>query len=430
MLCHLPAFRQERRPAPSSHHAKPPFEIAPGVFVEAPNPRESGTNWEQHGSIRTKLRGTGRSGWWLDLVKDQGRPSVRRLPAGKVGGELGDQGGPRLRGLGQAGADRPGACGPGTASADAARRSGALGSGRNAGAAPGERDLAPRRALFFFAAELGPPVILVVGLHRGPAGEPSSGGRGRPAGRWRQAGGGDSRPSGYYAGGGARPAAGQERSAMAAPIAGRKQILRRVQGQAGRAVRRVGRVWDQLNREGIPGRPRCNCRAASCGRLGACAGVRRPGGLQGAHGTPPGPRRKARPEDLVNRDFAPDAPDRAVGSGTSPSCPPGRATAYTALVIDAFLPGLIGRVAHTPPSHSTDLVLDAAGDWRSTYRARHGRQGWPGPDPPQRRRQRVPVDPVTAPELAGRGANRARPVRVRRRCPMTTRWPRASVRAV
>ena len=73
-----------------------------------------------------------------------------------------------------------------------------------------------------------------------------------------------------------------------------------------------------------------------------------------------------RPEDLVNRDFAPDAPDRlqlvdftfvATWAGT----------AYTALVIDAFSRLIAGW--RTAVSHSTDLVLDAL-VMAVTYRAR------------------------------------------------------------
>ena len=75
-----------------------------------------------------------------------------------------------------------------------------------------------------------------------------------------------------------------------------------------------------------------------------------------------------RPEDLVNRDFAPDAPDRlqlvdftfvATWAGT----------AYTALVIDAFSRLIAGW--RTAVSHSTDLVLDAL-VMAVTYRARQG----------------------------------------------------------
>src|SRR5438477_33386 len=53
---------------------------------------------------------------------------------------------------------------------------------------------------------------------------------------------------------------------------------------------------------------------------------------------------QGRPEDLVNRDFAPDAPDRLwVVDFTF--VPTWAGTAYTALVIDAFS-RLIARVAH------------------------------------------------------------------------------------
>jgi putative transposase len=70
----------------------------------------------------------------------------------------------------------------------------------------------------------------------------------------------------------------------------------------------------------------------------------------------------------VNRDFAPDAPDRlqlvdftfvATWAGT----------AYTALVIDAFSRLIAGW--RTAAHHRTDLVLDAL-VMAVTYRARQG----------------------------------------------------------
>ena len=75
-----------------------------------------------------------------------------------------------------------------------------------------------------------------------------------------------------------------------------------------------------------------------------------------------------RPEDLVNRDFAPDAPDRLwVVDFTFVSTWAG--TAYTAFVIDAFARLITGW--RTAASHSTDLVLDAL-VMAVTYRARQG----------------------------------------------------------
>ena len=70
----------------------------------------------------------------------------------------------------------------------------------------------------------------------------------------------------------------------------------------------------------------------------------------------------------MNRDFAPDAPDRLwVVDFTFVSTWAG--TAYTALVIDAFARLIAGW--RTAASHSTDLVLDAL-VMAVTYRARQG----------------------------------------------------------
>ena len=75
-----------------------------------------------------------------------------------------------------------------------------------------------------------------------------------------------------------------------------------------------------------------------------------------------------RPADLVNRDFAPPAPDRLwVVDFTFVATRAG--TAYTAFVIDAFARLIAGW--RTAASHSTDLVLDAL-VMAVTYRARQG----------------------------------------------------------
>ena len=80
-----------------------------------------------------------------------------------------------------------------------------------------------------------------------------------------------------------------------------------------------------------------------------------------------------RPEDLVNRDFAPDAPNRLwVVDFTFVSTWAG--TAYTAFVIDAFSRLIAGW--RTAASHDTGLVLDAL-VMAVTCRARQGRR-WPG----------------------------------------------------
>ena len=88
--------------------------------------------------------------------------------------------------------------------------------------------------------------------------------------------------------------------------------------------------------------------------------------LQGAHHTF---RSGAGPAgDLVNRDFAPDAPDRLwVVDFTFVSTWAG--TAYTAFVIDTFARLITGW--RTAASHSTDLVLDAL-VMAVTYRDRQG----------------------------------------------------------
>ena len=82
-----------------------------------------------------------------------------------------------------------------------------------------------------------------------------------------------------------------------------------------------------------------------------------------------GPRPVAGPAgDLVNRGFAPDAPDRLwVVDFTF--VPTRAGTAYTALVIDAFARLITGW--RTAANHSTDLVLDAL-VMAVTYRARQG----------------------------------------------------------
>ena len=88
-------------------------------------------------------------------------------------------------------------------------------------------------------------------------------------------------------------------------------------------------------------------------RLGL-RGVRR-GGWKEPRTTVPDPSQDRR-ADLVNRDFAPPAPDRLwVVDFTFVATWAG--TAYTALVIDAFDRLTAGW--RTAASYSTDLVLDA-----------------------------------------------------------------------
>jgi len=122
-------------------------------------------------------------------------------------------------------------------------------------------------------------------------------------------------------------------------------------------------VWDQLNREGIAA---ARCTVERLMRKLGLRGVRR-GGWKKPRTTVPDPSQR-RPADLVNRDFAPPAPDRLwVVDFTFVATRAG--TAYTALVIDAFARLIAGW--RTAASHSTDLVLDAL-VMAVTYRARQG----------------------------------------------------------
>ena len=106
----------------------------------------------------------------------------------------------------------------------------------------------------------------------------------------------------------------------------------------------------QLNREGIPA---ARCTVERLMRKLGLRGVRR-GGYKVRTTVPD--LLQDRPPDRVNRDFAPDAPDRLwVVDFTY--VPTWSATAYTALVIDAFSRLIAGW--RTAASHSTGLVLDA-----------------------------------------------------------------------
>ena len=122
-------------------------------------------------------------------------------------------------------------------------------------------------------------------------------------------------------------------------------------------------MWDQLNREGIAA---ARCTVERLMRQLGLRGVRR-GGWEKPGTTVPDPSQD-RPEDLVTRGFAPDAPDRLwVVDFTFVSTWAG--TAYTAFVIDAFSRLITGwRTAAQP---RTGLVLDAL-VMAVTYRARQG----------------------------------------------------------
>jgi len=163
-------------------------------------------------------------------------------------------------------------------------------------------------------------------------------------------------PSGYYAARARPPPARAVRDAAL-----EKQILR-VWKDSGE---RYGawKVWDQLNREGIAA---ARCTVERLMRKLGLRGVRR-GGWKKPRTTVPDPSQR-RPADLVNRDFAPPAPDRLqLVDFTFVATRAG--TAYTALVIDAFARLIPGW--RTAASHGTDLVLDAL-VMAVTYRARQG----------------------------------------------------------
>jgi putative transposase len=163
-------------------------------------------------------------------------------------------------------------------------------------------------------------------------------------------------PSGYYAARARPPPARAVRDAAL-----EKQILRVYKDSGERYG--AWKVWDQLNREGIAA---ARCTVERLMRKLGLRGVRR-GGWKKPRTTVPDPSQD-RPADLVNRDFAPPAPDRLwVVDFTFVSTRAG--TAYTALVIDAFARLIPGW--RTAASHSTDLVLDALA-MAVTGRARQG----------------------------------------------------------
>ena len=163
-------------------------------------------------------------------------------------------------------------------------------------------------------------------------------------------------PSGYYAARARPPPARAVRDAAL-----EKQILRVYKDSGERYG--AWKVWDQLNRDGIAA---ARCTVERLMRKLGLRGVRR-GGWKKPRTTVADPSQQ-RPADLVNRDFAPPAPDRLwVVDFTFVATRAG--TAYTALVIDAFARLIAGW--RTAASHSTDLVLDAL-VMAVTYRARQG----------------------------------------------------------
>jgi putative transposase len=163
-------------------------------------------------------------------------------------------------------------------------------------------------------------------------------------------------PSGYYAARARPPPARAVRDAAL-----EKQILRVYKDSGERYG--AWKVWDQLNREGIAA---ARCTVERLMRKLGLRGVRR-GGWKKLRTTVPDPS-QPRPADLVNRGFAPDAPDRLwVVDFTFVATRAG--TAYTAFVIDAFARLIAGW--RTTAHHRTDLVLDAL-VMAVTYRARQG----------------------------------------------------------
>jgi putative transposase len=163
-------------------------------------------------------------------------------------------------------------------------------------------------------------------------------------------------PSGYYA---ARARPPPARAARDAALA--KQILRVYKDSGERYG--AWKVWDQLNREGIAA---ARCTVERLMRALGLRGVRR-GGYKKVRTTHSDPSQQ-RPDDLVGRQFAPNAPDRLwVVDFTF--VPTWAGMAYTALVIDAFSRLIAGW--RTAAHHRTDLVLDAL-VMAVTYRARQG----------------------------------------------------------
>ena len=157
-----------------------------------------------------------------------------------------------------------------------------------------------------------------------------------------------------------RPGRGRRRRAVR-DAALEKQILRVYKDSGERYG--AWKVWDQLNREGIAA---ARCTVERLMRKLGLRGVRR-GGWKKPRTTVPDPSQDPR-ADLVNRDFAPPAPDRLwVVDFTFVATRAG--TAYTAFVIDAFARLIAGW--RTAASHGTDLVLDAL-VMAVTYRARQG----------------------------------------------------------
>ena len=163
-------------------------------------------------------------------------------------------------------------------------------------------------------------------------------------------------PSAYYAARARPPSARAVRDAAL-----EKQILRVYKDSGERYG--AWKVWDQLNREGIAA---ARCTVERLMRTLGLRGVRR-GGCKKVRTTHSDPSQQ-RPDDLVSRQFAPDAPDRLQVVDFT-FVPTWAGTAYTALVIDAFARLIVGW--RTCTHHRTGLVLDAL-VMAVTCRARQG----------------------------------------------------------
>ncbi|MFI5081529.1 MAG: IS3 family transposase [Streptosporangiales bacterium] len=279
----------------------------------------------------------------LDLVKDQDASVTAACR--KVGGELGIKA-DTLRGWAkQAQIDR--GMRPGTTSADSAR----IRALERENAELRRVNAILRTASAFFRGRARPPVTLVVAFVEACRDQFGV----EPMCRALRQAGVRISPSGYYAARARPPPARAVRDAAL-----EKQILRVYKDSKERYG--AWKVWDQLNREGIAA---ARCTVERLMRKLGLRGVRRGGYKVRTTRSDPS---QDRPEDLVNRDFAPDAPNRLwVVDFTFVSTWAG--TAYTAFVIDAFSRLIAGW--RTAASHSTDLVLDAL-VMAVTYRARQG----------------------------------------------------------
>jgi putative transposase len=168
-------------------------------------------------------------------------------------------------------------------------------------------------------------------------------------------------PSAYYA---ARARPPRARAVRDAAL--EKQILRVYKDSGERYG--AWKVWDQLNREGIAA---ARCTVGRLMRKLGLRGVRRGGyKVRTTHSDPS----QSRPADLVNRDFAPDAPDRLQLVDFT-FVPTWAGTAYTAFVIDAFARLIAGWRTAAP----SGLPARAGGPGRRGCRIRSRPSAATGP---------------------------------------------------